>query len=321
MILASAKNEYYKIKNGKLTLNHYEHGIIITFKEDVMSGLDAFLTLEKNGIIYPHELKKDSPITYVSNLFSPSLLSDVSEIKVYYDTPEITEILRMDQEGFMIIPDSTFNFSFFNDHVLINGVENTFYDTVYFWTKNMDVRKSKDVLLASPIIKIFPNLIPFNKEINLQIAINKYYFPEYLSIYSYNEKKESWNFMPSSYNMDSTYMQTKILSGEIFAIIKEEKGPVLSSFIPQINGTYYSSDLEHISFHIEDEFSGIDGEQDVLMELDGKRVIFEYNSYQKKVRYPLKYNLKSGTHTLFVEAKDRVGNKSIVEGTFFIKEK
>ena len=77
--------------------------------------------------------------------------------------------------------------------------------------------------------------------------------------------------------------------------------------------------MEHISFHVEDEFAGIEGETDVFMELDGKHVIFEYNSYQKKVRYPLKYNLTKGEHTLYVEAKDRVGNKSINKGIFYIK--
>ena len=55
------------------------------------------------------------------------------------------------------------------------------------------------------------------------------------------------------------------------------------------------------------------------MELDGKRVIFEYNSYQKKIRYPLKYNLSQGKHTLYVEAKDRVGNQSVNKGIFYIK--
>ena len=48
-------------------------------------------------------------------------------------------------------------------------------------------------------------------------------------------------------------------------------------------------------------------------------VIFEYNAYQKKVRYPLKYNLKKGTHTLYVQASDRAGNLSIVKGDFYIK--
>ena len=55
------------------------------------------------------------------------------------------------------------------------------------------------------------------------------------------------------------------------------------------------------------------------MELDGKRVIFEYNSYQKKIRYPLKYRLNVGKHKLYIKAKDRVGNISIKQGNFIIK--
>ena len=152
-----------------------------------------------------------------------------------------------------------------------------------------------------------------------EIALANHHFPEYLSIYYYNEEKETWHYMPSTFNADSTYMQTNILSGEIFAIIKEIDAPIVSLFIPEINGTYYASEMKHISFFVEDELAGMNGETDVFVELDGKRVIFEYNSYQKKVRYPLKNYLSIGKHTLYVEAKDRVGNHSIRKGIFFIK--
>ena len=93
----------------------------------------------------------------------------------------------------------------------------------------------------------------------------------------------------------------------------------MSGFTPYLNGTYYSSDLEHLSFSVHDTFTGIEGETDVILKLDGKPVVFEYNSYQNKVRFPLKYNLKKGIHTLYVQASDKVGNMSIVEGKFFIK--
>ena len=114
-------------------------------------------------------------------------------------------------------------------------------------------------------------------------------------------------------------MNTSILSGEIFALIEENNPPQLSDFIPHMHGTYYSSDLEHISFYVQDTFSGLEGETDVIVKIDDNPVIFEYNSYQKKIRYPLKYNLKKGMHTLYVQASDRVGNRSIVKGDFYIK--
>ena len=118
---------------------------------------------------------------------------------------------------------------------------------------------------------------------------------------------------------DSLYIKTSILSGEIFAVIEENNPPKLSNLLPNINGTYYSSDINHISLNISDSFSGLEGERDVIIKLNDKPVIFEYNSYQNKIRYPLKYNLKKGEHTLYVQASDRVGNKSIIKGNFFIK--
>ena len=60
-------------------------------------------------------------------------------------------------------------------------------------------------------------------------------------------------------------------------------------------------------------------ETDIIVKLDDSTVIPEYNSFQKKIRYPLKYNLKKGTHTLYVQASDNVGNRSIVAGEFYIK--
>ena len=100
---------------------------------------------------------------------------------------------------------------------------------------------------------------------------------------------------------------------------QENNPPKFSDLIPDINGTYYSSDIEHISFYVEDTFSGLEGEIDVIVKLDDNPVIVEYNSYQKQIRYPLKYNLNKGIHTLYVQASDRVGNRSIVKGDFYIK--
>ena len=65
-------------------------------------------------------------------------------------------------------------------------------------------------------------------------------------------------------------------------------------------------------------YGRIFGGEHIGVEYDDS-IIFEYNAYQNKIRYPLKYNLKKGTHTMYVQASDRVGNRSIVKGDFYIK--
>ena len=316
----TASNGHNNNLTGKILLNHYEHGIIIKFEETEISGMDAFISLKKNGENHRYELHPTSQLIQSSNLLSPMELANVTEITVYYESPNPSILFKKDQWGTVVFPNSSFDFPLINDQLIIRGKENTFHDTVYIWAHPIETKDPLNGgLLRSNAYQLGPNLIPFNKAIEIEFPLDSQHYHEHLSIYHYNVAKGTWHFMPSKFNHDSTAISTNILSGEIFAIIKETDPPILSSFIPEINGTYYSSDLEHISFHVEDNFAGIEGETDVFMELDGKRVIFEYNSYKKKVRYPLKYNLTPGKHTLFVEAKDRVGNKSTRNGSFYIK--
>ena len=305
--------------NGKISLKHYDHGIFIIFDEETPSEKNAFLTFEINNESYRHTIERRTPFQYSTRIFSPIELENVSKINMHLKESKFDEIFSMNLSGKTIIPESDFNFSLLENRIIIKGEKNTFHDTTFIWAELMDVPKPKSGILISNAYKIQPNLIPYEKEIQLEIALEKNHFPEYASIYYYSNNKNTWNYMPSTFNEDSTYLITKILSGETFAIINENTPPQFSSLLPDINGTYFSSDIKHISFFITDEFSGIDAEKDISMKLDGKHVIFEYNSYQKKVRYPLKNRLNVGEHELYIEAKDRVGNISIKKGIFNIK--
>ena len=79
--------------------------------------------------------------------------------------------------------------------------------------------------------------------------------------------------------------------------------------IPGNGGMYRSEDINELSFNIEDEFPGIDGENDISLTLDDKSLIFEYNSYQKKVSYTLDSPLQPGLHIIKINASDYLGNR------------
>ena len=197
------KSNHYNNITGNLILYHYEHGIIIKFEETEISGMEAFFTLEKNGEIYRHEFSPISSLIHSSNILSPMELTDVTEITVYYESPVPFELFKTAQWGNVVLPDSTFNFSLINEKLFMRGEQNTFYDTVYIWAKPVHVEAPLNGMFMSKAFKVQPNLIPFNKEIQLEIALEKHHFPEHLSIYFYNEKKEEWYYMPSKFNVDS----------------------------------------------------------------------------------------------------------------------
>ena len=304
---------------GELTILQYEHGLFIKFSEKEFSGLDPFLVMEKEGINYSYDLNRNRRNTFTTELLNPQELVNVKEINIHYEKNLQAEIFNFDLSGGVVFPDSPFQIELLNGMLRIKGNTETFYDTTFIWAEPIKVSLPKEGKIITEPFFFKPDLIPFNREIQMDIFLDPLYISDHLGIYSYNPKKSDWTYLSSELYSDSLFIRTSISSGDIFAVIEEINPPELSEFTPYLDGTYYSSDLEHLSFSVHDTFAGIEGETDVILKLDGKPVIFEYNSYQKKVRYPLKYNLTKGTHTLYVQASDKVGNMSFVEGKFFIK--
>ena len=312
-------NENYEHIKGDFQIKHYEHGLIISFTENTFSGLTAYLTLEKKGQLFRYPLYRDSKLQLSSNLLSPLDFKDVTELKLFYESDTPYEVFKTQLFGDIIYPDSSFNIKINEQKIQLLGSPNTFFDTTYIWSRFVDISSPQEGNFITQPFFLKPYLIPFNQEIQLNIGIDSKYSNSNIGIYYYNQKTFKWSYLPSEVIKDSLYIKTSILSGEIFAVIEENNPPKLSNLLPDINATYYTSDLNHISFNISDSFSGLEGETDVIIKLDEKPIVFEYNSYQNKVRYPLKYNLTKGKHSLYVQASDRVGNKSTIKGDFYIK--
>ena len=304
---------------GEFKLNQYDYGTIIHFTEESFSGLNAFLSLRKQGVPHKYLLTRKTKLDLVSETLSAGEFNNVDNIKVYYDSPTPIEIFQMDISGAVVSPDTSFTMNLMDGKVKLSGKPHTFYDSVHVWVSDTQALPPEEGEIIKGPYLVEPGLIPYNKEIKLDISLENVVAKEKLGIYYFSKKAEKWHYLPSQLEEEDTYISTTILSGEIFAVIRENTAPLISNLIPDVNGTYFSKDLEHISFNVEDTFSGIEGERDIVLKIDDRQVVFEYNSYQKKVRYPLKYNLKKGTHSLYVQAADKVGNLSNIEGEFLVK--
>ena len=177
-------------------------------------------------------------------------LENADEIKVYYESSTPYEIFAMDLSGDIIYPNSSFQVKLLENKLIISGDAHTFYETTYLWVQPAKTSLPKEGnIIAGPYF-LQPYLIPFNNEIQINIWVESAHSYMNLGIYYYDQKKFKWNYLPSQVTANSMYINTSILSGEIFALIEENNPPVFSDFIPHINGIYYSSDLEHISFYV-----------------------------------------------------------------------
>ena len=182
------KQDFQNIK-GKFKIKHYEHGIIISFKEKQFSGLEAYISIKKAGILYAHALHRDSKLTLSSHLLSPMTLKDVTEIKVYYESSTPYEIFPMDLDGGIVYPDSSFHIGLFENQLTLSGDAYTFYDTTYIWAHPVTTSLPKEGNIISGPFYLHPYIIPFNNEMQLNIAIESIQSTKNLGIYFYNQKK------------------------------------------------------------------------------------------------------------------------------------
>ena len=67
-----------------------------------------------------------------------------------------------------------------------------------------------------------------------------------------------------------------------------------------------------------DELSGIAGESNRILKLDGKKVIAEYDPEALVLFYKPEEPLAKGEHTVEIVLKDRSGNAAQQQHTFYI---
>ena len=92
--------------------------------------------------------------------------------------------------------------------------------------------------------------------------------------------------------------KTSALSGEIFALISELDPPKISNIYPPFEKIINSKKENQLSFNVMDDFSGIDGENDIEIIINNNKVIHEYNSYRKEVRLELNDILNHGKNSI-----------------------
>ena len=306
---------YPKTISGNYKLKEFDHGIFISFIEDNFTGLDINLTLENNKKIKTINMERISKFEHISEVLSPSDIAGFDVINVSYPQLIPEEYFLFELNGQLYIPDSTIVLKSIDNEIIIQANQ-SFSDTTFIWLKSADYENPKEGEIIKGPYFIGPNLIPFINEMILYFEDSKDCFND-CGIFYYDDIQSEWSFLSNEYKNNQYF--SKIFSGGTFALIKESNSPTISNLIPDLNGTYYSKDITTFSFNVTDSFAGIDGEIDIEIMLNQNKLIFEYNSYQNKITYNFPENLNSGTHYFSINATDKLGNNSKINGQFFIK--
>ncbi len=296
----------------QLGIQHFVHGIQFSvngwendFPEAVLEVCSEELSMSKtrSGML-------------VSAIVTPELLDGCHQAVLKSNTGMNTKYWNI--ETLMTRPGSSFRMKSDWHSVIVSSDGSSFYDDALIWLNKTQAPIPSGYRQILGPVEIGPDLIPYKNPLQIEFLLDE--ITQQAAIYAFDFQKKSWYYLDSEFSADSLRIKTEVLSGEIFAVLTETGKPEITNLYPEWGVSLTAEEMDRISFNIDDQLTGIDGETDIAVQLDGRNFIPEYNSYRKAVLVLLDDTLSVGPHTLQIEGTDRIGNTARIRNTFYITE-
>ncbi|NIV92439.1 hypothetical protein GWN42_06450 [candidate division KSB1 bacterium] len=140
--------------------------------------------------------------------------------------------------------------------------------------------------------------------------------PEKLGVYYQTRRR--WVFIDNKHDATSRAVSAKVFSLEKFALIRDDVPPEIRRIRPRYKARLRNN-RPFISVNVRDRLSGIASERDIVIRLNGRKLIAEYDPERNRIFYQVKEPLPQGRHELTVWAQDRSKNDAFKPSVFWIE--
>jgi len=113
---------------------------------------------------------------------------------------------------------------------------------------------------------------------------------------------------------DEGRLSARIRAFGRFALMKDNMPPKISGLHPE-TGSVGEADIT-FSAEVTDTWAGIGREEDVVIELDGVRLVSEYDPEAERVTASPDQSLEAGAHHLVLTLRDAAGNETVASTDF-----
>ncbi len=169
---------------------------------------------------------------------------------------------------------------------------------------------------ASKIYDVEPKDVAMNKGALIRIKYNDKTPAEKTGIY-YKSNNGKWVFFGNIHEEENRNIAGYVGTFGAHALIVDEEPPEILSLYPGNNAHLRTSDPQ-LTAVFKDTLSGLMGEENMQLLLDGKKVIAEYDPEKLLLFYKVRQPLVKGEHTLELFLKDRCGNIARQKHNFWI---
>jgi len=141
--------------------------------------------------------------------------------------------------------------------------------------------------------------------------------PEKIGLYT-EGKDGKWTLVGSELDAGRRTVGGRVRELARYALFADETPPTIEALHPA-PGAVLRVRQPRLSARIDDPGSGIGREEDVVMELDGRRLISEYDPEAGTVEFLVREELGPGAHRLAVTVRDMSGNQASAQAEFRIE--
>jgi hypothetical protein len=169
--------------------------------------------------------------------------------------------------------------------------------------------------MATAAYSVGPTTVPLAAEVKVSFAGDFDPTDRQLVICRLNSR-EKWKPLETKREAGRLVSSSGFLG--IFAVLKDDEAPVIKKIYPS-NQAIIRNNYPEIQCTVSDDISGIESDEQVLMELDGEWLIPEYDPETEILKTTPRRKLNDGRHELKITVADKVGNIRTIVSEFTVK--
>lgn len=186
--------------------------------------------------------------------------------------------------------------------------ENTLYRPLFVQLRHLEIYNKVIMNLNSDSYEILPEAFRCREDFTVSIKLlGELPKNQQTGICWLDKKKGPWVWLKT--NNEMNLLSAKSRGGGTFAAVVDYDNPVISGLNIRANEFYVNPELP-IKFNLRDSLSGFEDDRSIVINLDGKWIIPEYDPETSVCISQPNEPLEPGEHHLGIEIVDRAGNKS-----------
>jgi hypothetical protein len=237
-------------------------------------------------------------------MLSSQTIADMATDLLMDDFHDNTKTLTLDYHA--LHPGKQSSYSWFDSSLVVLSNTNSVTDTTLITAeKHQQDSSVVGVPTASYIYEIKPNNFHLFESISISIRADS--IPQWgqWSIYKTNGE-DRFSYLPANIDSTTMFFTAKTSSIGKFIVAADTVPPEVLIENPK-NGKVYKSNPK-IKLFVKDSLSGIGGEDQYSLSIDGNYVLPEYDPEEDFIIGIPEYDLASGNHIFSATVRDRSGN-------------